>query len=130
VSKLAYALSTLLNQANQLEESFEDLPPNPQHPEGVPNRIEIVYDDNPQHDPPEAVELPQQPRPPQSLDIRAALEQIGIGTDQVPESPPPGAQTPLMDRPRLQNREAKVARSGKNRKGLKKRRRRAKRKAH
>ena len=129
-SQLVYALSTLLNQANQLEESFEDLPPNPQNPEEVPNRIEIVYDDNPQDAPPKATELPQQPRPPQSLGLRAALERIGIGTNQHPESPPPGAQSLLMDRPHLQNREAKVARSGKKRKGLKKRRRRAKRRAH
>ena len=130
VSQLAYALSTLLNQANQLEDSFEDLPPNPQNPEQVPNRIEIVYDHQAQDAPPKAAADPQQPRPPQSLGIRAALEQIGIGTNQHPESPPPGAQSLLMDRPHLQNREAKVARSGKNRKGPKKRRRRAKRKAH
>ncbi|MCY4540612.1 MAG: hypothetical protein OXE52_20520 [Chloroflexi bacterium] len=129
-SQLVYALSTLLNQANQLEDSFEDLPPHPQNPEEVPNHIEIVYDDNPQDAPPEAVELPQQPRPPQSLGLRAALERIGIGTDQHPDSPPPGAQSLLMDRPRLQNREAKVARSGKRPKAPKKRRRRQKRKAH
>ena len=39
VSKLAYALSTLLNQANQLEDSFEDLPPNPQPEAEEPNCI-------------------------------------------------------------------------------------------
>ncbi len=129
-SQLVYALSTLLNQANQLEDSFEDLPPNPQNPEELPNRIEIVYDHQAQDAPPKATADPQQPRPPQSLGIRAALEQIGIRTNQHPESPPPGAQSLLMDRPHLQNREAKVARSGKKRKGPKKRRRRAKRKAH
>ena len=129
-SQLVYALSTLLNQANQLEDSFEDLPPDPQNPEELPNRIEIVYDHQAQDAPPKATELPQQPRPPQSLGLRAALERIGIGTNQHPESPPPGALTLLMDRPHLQNREAKVARSGKKRKGPKKRRRRAKRRAH
>ncbi|MCY4539972.1 MAG: hypothetical protein OXE52_17290 [Chloroflexi bacterium] len=129
-SQLVYALSTLLNQANQLEDSFEDLPPNPQNETEQANRIGYAYDDNPQHNPPQAVELPQQPRPPQSLGIRAALEKIGIGTNPHPESPPPAAQTLLIDRPHLQNREAKVARSGKKRKGPKKRRRRAKRRAH
>ena len=130
VSQLVYALNTLLNQANQLEESFEDLPPNPQNEAEEFNRIGYACDDNPPHDPPEAVELPQQPRPPQSLGLRAALERIGIGTNQHPESPPPGALTLLMDRPHLQNREAKVARSGNKRKATKKRRRRAKRRAH
>ena len=129
-SQLVYALNTLLNQANQLEESFEDLPPNPQNEAEQPNRIGYAYDDNPQHDPPNAVEDPQQPRPPQSVGVRAALEQFGIGTNQHPESPPPGALTLLMDRPHLQTREAKVARSGNKRKSPKKRRRRAKRKAH
>ena len=130
VSKLAYALSTLLNQANQLEDSFEDLPPNPQNPEQLPNRIEVVYDQQAQDAPPKAATDPQQPRPPQSLGIRAALQQIGIGTEQDPESPPPGAQSPLMDPPHLQNREAKVARSGNKRKAPKRRRHRPKRKAH
>ena len=129
-SQLVYALSTLLNQANQLEDSFEDLPPDPQNPEELPNRIEIVYDHQAQDAPPDAVELPQQPRPPQSLGLRAALERIGIGTNQDPERPSPGALTLLMDRPHLQNREAKVARSSKKRKATKKRRRRAKRRAH
>ena len=130
VSKLAYALSTLLNQANQLEESFEDLPPNPQTEAEALNRIGYAYDDNPQHDLPNSAADPQQPRPPQSLGIRAALEKIGIGTNQHPDSSPPGALTLLMERPHLQNREAKVARSGNKRKSPKKRRRRAKRKAH
>ena len=130
VSQLAYALSTLLNQANQLEDSFEDLPPDPQNKEGEPNRIRYAYDDNPQHDPPEAVELPQQPRPPQSVGVRAALERIGIGTNQHPESPPPGAQMLLIDRLHLQNSAINSARSGKKRKGPKKRRHRRKRKAH
>ncbi len=129
-SQLVYALSTLLNQANQLEESFEDLPPNPQNPEELPNRIEIVYDDNPQDAPPKATELPQQPRPPQSLGLRAALEQIGIRSNQDPESPPPDALTPLMERPRLKISGANSPRSGKKRKAAKKHRRRAKRRAH
>ena len=130
VSKLAYALSTLLNQANQLEDSFEDLPRDPQNPEEALNRIGYAYGDIPQDAPPKVAGDPQQPRPPQSIGLRAALEQIGIGTNQHPESPPPGAPAQLIDRPHLQNREAKVARSGKKRKGPKQRRRRAKRKAH
>ncbi|MCY4540439.1 MAG: hypothetical protein OXE52_19645 [Chloroflexi bacterium] len=129
-SQLVYALSTLLNQANQLEDSFEDLPPNPQNPEEVPNRIEIVYDDQAQDAPPEAAADPQQPRPPQSVGLRAALEQIGIGSNQDPESLPPGALTLLMDRLHLQNSAANSPRSGKKPKGPKRRRRRAKRKAH
>ena len=124
VSQLAYALSTLLNQANQLEDSFEDLPPNPQNETEQANRIGYAYDDNPQDGPPKAVEDPQQPRPPQSLGVRAALEQIGIGTNQDPESPPPGAQMLLIDRPHLQNNEANLARSGKKRKAPKRRRHR------
>ena len=124
VSQLVYALNTLLNQANQLEESFEDLPPNPQNEAEEPNRIGYAYDDNPQDDPPKAVEDPQQPRPPQSLGVRAALEQIGIGANQHPESSPPGALTPLMDHPRLQNGGANSPRSGKKRKARKRRRHR------
>ena len=129
-SQLVYALNTLLNQANQLEESFEDLPPNPQTEAEETNHIGYAYDDNPQDDPPNAVEDPQQPRPPQSLGVRAALERIGIGTNQHPDSPPPGAQSLLMDRPHLQNSAINSARSGKKRKGPKKRRHRRKRKAH
>ncbi len=130
VSKLAYALSTLLNQANQLEDSFEDLPPDPQNPEEVPNRIEVVYDHQAQDAPPKAAADPQQPRPPQSLGLRAALERIGIGTNQDPESPPPEAQMLLIDRLHLQNSAINSARSGKKRKAPKKHRRRQKRKAH
>ncbi len=130
VSQLAYALSTLLNQANQLEDSFEDLPPNPQNEEGEPNRIGYAYDDNPQDAPPKAAGDPQQPGPLQSVGVRAALERIGIGTNQHPESPPPGALTLLMGRPHLQNSGANSPRSGKKRKGPKKRRLRRKRKAH
>ncbi|MCY4540248.1 MAG: hypothetical protein OXE52_18685 [Chloroflexi bacterium] len=130
VSQLAYALSTLLNQANQLEDSFEDLPPNPQNETEQANRIGYAYDDNPQDDPPKAAEDPQQPRPPQSLGLRAALEKIGIGTNQDPESSPPGALTLLMDRPNLQNSGANSPRSGKKRKAPKRRRRRSKRRAH
>ena len=129
-SQLVYALSTLLNQANQLEESFEDLPPNPQTEAEAPNRIGYAYDDNAQDEPPKAVEDPQQPRPPQSLGVRAALEKIGIGTNQHPESSPPGALTLLMDRPHLQNSAANSPRSGKKPKGPKRRRHRPKRKAH
>ena len=130
VSQLVYALNTLLNQANQLEDSFEDLPPNPQTEAEAPNRIGYAYDDNPQHDPPNAVEDPQQPRPPQSVGVRAALERIGIGSNQHPESLPPGALTLLMDRPHLENSQANSPRSGKKPKGPKRRRRRQKRKAH
>ena len=130
VSKLAYALSTLLNQANQLEDSFEDLPPNPQNEAEEPNRVQYAYDDNPQHAPPKAVEDPQQPGPPQSVGVRAALEKFGIGSNPHPESPPPGALTLLMDRPHLQNSGANSPRSGKKRKGPKRRRHRQKRKAH
>ena len=130
VSQLVYALNTLLNQANQLEESFEDLPPNPQTEAEARNRIGYAYDDNPQHDPPKAAEDPQQPRPPQSVGLRAALEQFGNGTNPHPESPSPGAQTQLMDRPHSPNREANLAQSAKNRKASKRRRHRPKRKAH
>ncbi|MCY4539116.1 MAG: hypothetical protein OXE52_12925, partial [Chloroflexi bacterium] len=130
VSQLAYALSTLLNQANQLEDSFEDLPPNPQTEAEALNRIGYAYDDNPQDGPPKAVEDPQQPRPPQSVGLRAALEKFGIGSNQHPESPPPGALTLLMDRPHLENSQANSPRSGKKPKGPKRRRRRQKRKAH
>ena len=130
VSQLVYALNTLLNQANQLEDSFEDLPPNPQNEAEESNRIGYAYDDNAQDDPPKAVELPQLPRPPQSVGVRAALEKLGIGTNQDPESPPPGALTLLMDRLHLQNSVANSPRSGKKRKGPKKHRRRQKRKAH
>ena len=124
VSKLAYARSTLLNQANQLEESFEDLPPNPQNKAEETNRIRYAYDDNAQDDPPKAAGDPQQPRPPQNLGVRAALEKIGIGTNQDPESPPPGTLTLLMDRLHLQNSVANSPRSGKKRKAPKKHRRR------
>ena len=124
VSQLAYALSTLLNQANQLEDSFEDLPPNPQNKAEETNHIRYAYDDNAQDDPPKAAGDPQQPRPPQNLGVRAALEKIGIGTNQDPESPLPGAQMLLIDRPHLQNNEANLARSGKKRKAPKRRRHR------
>ena len=130
VSQLSYALSTLLNQANQLEESFEDLPPDPQNQAEAPNRIGYAYDDNPQDDPPNAAADPQEPRPPQSLGVPAALERIGIGANQDPESPPPEAQMLLIDRLHLQNSAINSARSGKKRKSPKKRRRRAKRRAH
>ncbi|MCY4539094.1 MAG: hypothetical protein OXE52_12815, partial [Chloroflexi bacterium] len=128
-SQLVYALSALLNQANKLEESFEDLPPNPQTEAEESNRIRNAYDDNPQDDPPEAVELPQQPRPPQSLGVRAALERIGIGANQDPESPPPDAEMLLIDRLHLQNSAINSARAGKKPKGPKKRRHKIKPKA-
>ncbi len=60
VSQLAYTLTALLNQANQLEDIFEDLAPNPQKEE-EPNRIEYVYDNKAQDAPPWAARNPEKP---------------------------------------------------------------------
>ena len=79
VSQLAYTLSTLLNHANQLEERFEELAPNPPNPKPQHNRIRFVLDDNLQNATPRPAGNPGPPRPLQSPGLRQALGQIGIG---------------------------------------------------
>ncbi|MCY4537652.1 MAG: hypothetical protein OXE52_05400, partial [Chloroflexi bacterium] len=80
-SQLAYTLSTLLNQAKQLEESFEDLAPNPQM-ETESTSIRYVYHHHAQDAPPRTARNPEQPGSLQSPGLRQALGQIGIGTDR------------------------------------------------
>ena len=122
VSQLAYTLSTLINHSKQLEDSFEDLAPNPQNPEEQSNRIEYVYDDKVQDAPPWADRNPEKPRSLQSIGVREALGQIGIGKNRHPEGRPPRTQTLLVDRPQLSNGEPNLARSGKQRQTPKRRR--------
>ena len=130
VSQLAYTLATLLSQAKQLEDSFEDLAPNPQYPEERANRIEYVYDDKVQDAPPWTDRNPEKPGSLQSIGLREALGQIGIGANRHPESRPPRTQTLLVDRPQLSNGEPNLARSGKRRQTPKRRRHRQNRTPH
>ena len=132
LSKLVYALNTLLNHANKLEDNFEDLTPEGQNEAENPNRIRYVYEDEAGDAPPPwTAAAPQIPVPPQSVGgVRAALERMAIGANQDPESPPPGTQTLLAGLPRLENSESKPTRSAKRRQKPKRRRHKTKRKAH
>ncbi len=89
VSQLAYTLSTLLNHSKQLEDTFEDLASHSQNPEEQPNRIEYVYDDKVQNAPPWAARNPEKSRSVQSVGVREALGQIGVGKKRHFESSPP-----------------------------------------
>ena len=128
LSQLTYTLSTLLHHANKLEDNFEDLTPEGQNEAEQQNRIRYVYQDEAGDAPPPwPAAAPQNPGSPQSVGLRAALEQMAIGANQDPESPPPGAQTLLPGLPHIQNSESKPARSAKRPKLSQKRRRRPKR---
>ncbi|MCY4020539.1 MAG: hypothetical protein OXG39_14105 [Chloroflexi bacterium] len=72
-SQLVYTLSTLLNQAHRLEESFEDLPPDPQQETEQANRIRFVYEDDLPAAPPPATGNPGEPGAPQSSSVREKL---------------------------------------------------------
>ncbi len=128
LSKLAYTLSTLLHHANKLEDNFEDLAPEGQNEAEQPNRIRYVFEEEGQNAPPSwPAAAPQNPVPPQSGGLRAALERMAIGATQDSDSLPPEMQTLLEGLPDLENSESKPARSGKRPKLSGKRRRRPKR---
>ena len=131
LSKLVYTLNTLLNHANKLEDNFEDLTPEGQNEAEQPNRIRYVYEDEAgEAPPPWTGGEPQKSGLRQSVGgVRAALERMGIGANQDPESPPLGAQTLLPGLPHIQNSESKPAQPAKRPKVSKKRRRRPKRRA-
>ena len=131
-SQLVYALNTLLNHANKLEDNFEDLTPEGQSEAEQPNRIRYVYEDEAGDAPPPwTAAEPQKSGSRQSVGgVRAALERMGIGANQDPESLPLGPQTLLPGLPRLDNSESKPARSAKRRQKPKRRRHKTKRKAH
>lgn len=130
VSQLAYTLSTLISHSKQLEEAFEDLAPNPQKGTERANRIEYVYNDKVQDAPPWTERNPEKPRSLQSVGLREALGQIGIGQNRHSESRPPRTQTLLVDRPQLPDGEPDLARSGIDRQTPGRRRYRQKRTAH
>ncbi len=129
-SQLVYALNTLLNHANKLEDNFEDLTPDQQGETEQPNRIRYVYEDEAGDAPPPwTAGEPQKSGARQSVGLRAALERMGIGANQEPESPPPGAQTLLTGLPRLENSGSKPARPAKRPQKPKRRRHKTKRRA-
>ncbi len=128
-SQLVYALNTLLNHANKLEDNFEDLTPEGQSDAEQPNRIRYVYEDEAGDAPPPwTAAEPQMPGARQSVGLRAALEKkLGIGANQDPENQPPQTHTLLPGLPHIQNSESKPAQPGKRPKASKKRRRPPKR---
>ena len=130
VSQLAYTFSTLLNHANQLEDFFEDLAPNPQNEIDQPNRIEFVYDDSLPPAPPGTESNPRQSRPLQGPGLRQALGQIGVGQNRHPHSRPSATQTLLVDRPNLPNGEPNLARPAKQRKTSRRRQHKRDRSPH
>lgn len=115
VSQLAYTLSTLLNHCKQLEETFEDLASNTQETEEQPNRIEYVYDGKVHNAPPWSERNPEKSRSVQSVGVRAALGQIGVGKKRHSESGPSRAETLLVGGPDLPNGEPSLAGSEKQR---------------
>lgn len=115
VSQLAYTLSTLLNHSKQLEDTFEDLAANSQNSEEEPNRIEYVYDDKVQNAPPWAERDPEEPGSVQSVGVREALGQIGVGKKRHTASGPPRTQALLVGGPDVPNGEPGLARSVKER---------------
>lgn len=127
VSQLAYTVSTLLNNAKQLEEHYEDLAPDA---EKQRNRIEYVYDNHVQDAPPWATRNPQEPSPLQSPRLRKTLGQIGTRQNRHPEGSPPRTQTLLVGRPQLQNGEPNLARSRKRRQTPERHRHQPKRTPH
>ena len=128
LSKLAYVLSTLLHHANKLEDNFEDTTPPQQNEAEQPNRIRYVFEEEGQDAPPPwPAAAPQMPVQPQSGGVRAALQQIGVGANQDPESLPPEVQTLPAGLPHGEDGESKPARSGKRPKMSQKHRRRSKR---
>jgi len=129
VSQLVYALSTLLNQAHQLEESLEDLPPNAQMESEQSARLVYVAHDNLPSAPPRAAGSPEKPGALQSIGVREKLETFLIGADRDPEAGPPGTDAPPTGRPLLPDGERDPARSGKGRQTPKRRRHKPKQKA-
>lgn len=115
VSQLAYTLSTLLNHSKQLEDIFEDLASNSQNAEEQPNRIEYVYDDKVQNAPPWAERNLEKSGSVQSVGVREALGQIGVGKKRHTESGPPRTQALLVGGADLPNGEPSLARSDKER---------------
>ncbi len=126
VSQLAYTLSVLLNQANQLEGNFEDAA-DPQEGTEQANRIRFVYEDNAQDVPPWADGDPQELGLLESLIARTALEEAGIGADLHFESLPPEAQALPEGRLDLENAESILEQSDKRRQTPKRGRNRPKR---
>ena len=128
VSQLAYTLTTLLSNAKKLEDNYVRLAPNPQNEQ--PNRLRFVYDDYLPAAPPRTERNPQTSRPLQSVGLREALGQIGVGNNRHPESSPHGTQTLLVGRPHLQNGGANLARSEKKRQTPRRRRNKRQRTPH
>ncbi|MCY4072405.1 MAG: hypothetical protein OXG60_14000 [Chloroflexi bacterium] len=130
LSQLAYTLSTLLNQAHRLEESFEDLPPDAQLETEQPNRMRFIYEDDLPDPPPPAATSPEMPGASQSMGVRERLRQIGVWADPEPEVGPPGAEALLADLPlQSDGGGGDPARSGKGGQTAKKRRPKPKQKA-
>lgn len=87
LSQLTYVLSTMLNQARDLEKSFKDLEANPQREAEQPNLIRQVCDEDLQTALLQIDATPVQPSPTQSSALRAALEKsLETGTDQDPDT--------------------------------------------
>ena len=128
-SQLTYILGTLLNQARKLEQNFEHVPDDPQDQADPPNRIEYIYDGGLHDVPPWESVVLEESSPPQSIGLRAALEQFGIGAHPDPEDGLPGEEAPQMERPQLPNGERNLARSRNQRQAPRRRRRKSKRKA-
>lgn len=115
VSQLAYTLSTLLTHSKQLEDEFEDLATDTESAADAPNRIEYVYDGKVHDAPPWAERNPEKSRSVQSVGVRAALGQIGVGKERHIEGGAPGAQTLLVGGADLPDGEPGVARLDKER---------------
>ena len=113
VSQLAYTLSTLLNQAHRLEESFEDLPPDAQMETEQPNRIRFIYEDELPDDPPPATENPVKPGAPQNMSVREKLRQLGVRADPAPSGK--GGQTPKKRRQKPKQKARQSAKRRPNR---------------
>ncbi|MCY4070554.1 MAG: hypothetical protein OXG60_04605, partial [Chloroflexi bacterium] len=122
VSQLTYTLSTLLNQAHRLEESFEDLPPDAQLETEEPNRMRFIYEEDLPDAPAPAAESPGEPDAPQRMSVRERLRQIGVWADPEPEVGPPGAEELLEALSLLSDDEGDPERSGEGGQTAKKRR--------
>ena len=129
LSQLAYTLSTLLNQAHRLEESFEDLPPDAQLETEQPNRMRFIYEDDLPDAPAPAAASPGEPGAPQRMSVRERLRQIGVWADPEPEIGPPGAEELLEALSLLSDDEGDPERSGEGGQTAKKHRPRPKQKA-
>ena len=130
ISQLAYTFSTLLNQAHRLEGNFSELEQDTQNDPDPPNRIEYIYEGGLHDVPPWEFAHPEARDPLQSMGLRAALEQFGIGAQADPESRPPAAPSHLMDRPYLTDDQPNQAPLPQQAQTPNKRNKKSKRKAH